>query len=810
MTAMTLLFAVTMMAQTTTVKGVVVNKSLGEGEPFVTVRVFRKGDSQAVEMFLTDDSGRFSRDITGSGAHEITFNSIGKNELRREITLGQQAVIDLGTLYLDDNAETLHGVEVIAQKPLVKMETDKMSYRVEDDEDAKSNTLLDMLRKVPMVTVDGQDNITVNGSSSFKVYVDGKPNVMFSSNPSMVMKSIPASAVKTIEVITNPGAKYDAEGASGVLNIVMNRQQGAPAAIDGFNGTIRANAGTSAMGGGTFVSGQKGKLTYSANANFTYSTPGETIVESEQENGPTTITSTSEMKTRLPFTMANIALGYELDTASQVNTSLSVTNMLLRNEGRYTTAMGGSAYAKGFDYASSMNMKNRNTSFSWNIDYQRFLNPARNKSITLSYQLSVAPTKNELNNDFDPYDQSPLDLTDRFTSTKSNTTEHTFQVDYTMPLAQGHALNTGAKFMLRNASSDSKYYLNDVYTSNLSMDYLYKNTIAAGYAEYEGTWNKIGTKAGLRYEHTWQDVEYKMGNGENFSTNYGAWVPSASLSYSLAPTSNIGLTYNLRISRPGITYLNPYVDRSDPNSLSYGNTDLDVEKSHNMSLVYNMFTPKLMLNVNLRYSYLGNAIEQYSFLDNNLLNTTYGNIVRRNQTGITVYANWLAHKNTRIFINGGVNYTDLSSSRLNLSSSGWQANAMAGIQQTLPWNLKMGAFVISSSKTYTLQGWSSGFNLLTANLSKSFLNDKLTVSVMGLTGLSDGGRLKMESFSSGNNFSQHQNIKINLSGVTFTVSYTFGKSRQQQRQHMSRIQNDYIEQKSQGEIINSVGDMGQP
>ena len=118
----------------------------------------------------------------------------------------------------------LDAVTVVASKPLVKMETDKMTYNVEQDADAKASTVLDMLRKVPMVTVDGQDNITVNGSSSFKVYVDGKPNPMFSANPSQIFKAMPATMVKNIEVITNPGAKYDAEGTGGVLNIVLNKQ----------------------------------------------------------------------------------------------------------------------------------------------------------------------------------------------------------------------------------------------------------------------------------------------------------------------------------------------------------------------------------------------------------------------------------------------------------------------------------------------------------------------------------------------------------------------------------------------------------
>ena len=139
----------------------------------------------------------------------------------RTFNIKDNSPIDLGTLYISDNVTQLGNVEVVAQKPLVKMTVDKMSYSVSDDVDAKTNTVLDMLRKVPMVTVDGSDNITVNGSSSFKVFVDGKPSVMMSSNPSQIFKNMPASSVQNIEVVTNPGAKYDAEGVGGVLNLIM-------------------------------------------------------------------------------------------------------------------------------------------------------------------------------------------------------------------------------------------------------------------------------------------------------------------------------------------------------------------------------------------------------------------------------------------------------------------------------------------------------------------------------------------------------------------------------------------------------------
>ena len=799
------------MAQTT-VKGVLMDETLGEAEPFATVRVFKAGKKEKpVAMFLTKEDGQFSQEVKGKGKFDIVFSSVGKEDLRQTVTLGQENPLDLGTLYMKENATMLKGVEIVAQKPLVKMEVDKMSYNVAEDEDSKSNTVLDMLRKVPMVTVDGQDNITVNGSSSFKVYVDGMPNAMFSSNPSMVFKSMPATAVKSIEVMTNPGAKYDAEGAAGILNIIMNKQNPQAAqSLNGYNGTIRAQVGTKQLGASAFLNGQQGKLSYSANVMTSYNKPGTTTTEMEQlqDNGSSQIL-TSENDVKTPFTMGSLTLGYQIDSVSMLNLTAQVNSMNMKSSGTSTTAIGGNGYGTDFSYGSTTDMKNARTSFNGSIDYQRFFNKEHTQSLGLTYQLSYSPSTSEMTNNFGTT-SNYIDLTDRYSENKDKTTSHIFQLDYTMPLGTGQSLSLGAKFQLHDATSDSKYYLKNVYDPSSSSEYEYKNSILAGYGEYAGNWNKFGLKAGLRYEYTWQDVEYHLGQGDDFKKQYGSLVPTASLQYTLSQGSNLGLTYNMRISRPGISYLNPYVDKTNPIALSYGNPELDVEKAHNISLVYNMFTPKLMVNLNLHHNFTDNAIAQYSFYDdNNLLNTTYGNVVKSHQTGLNGYVNYLLTKDTRIFFNGSVNYLDLRSDALDQSNSGWTASAMLGLQQTLPWNLKLSAFAITSTKSYSLQGWNGGFNLLTASISKSFFNDKLTVGVSGLIGLNKGGNINIESCSNGKNFTSYTNVKVPISNVSLTISYTFGNSKKPAQQHVSRVQNDFIEQQSQGEIINNVGNVNQ-
>ena len=707
-------------------------------------------------------------------------------------------------------SKDLDGVTVTHMRRAVKADVEKITYDVESDADAKASTVLDMLRKVPMVTVDGEDNISVNGSTSFKVYVDGKPNVLMSSAPSQVFKAMPAAMVKSIEVVTAPGAKYDAEGSAGVLNIILNKEAAAVmgGGVDGYNGNIRLQAGSKGWGGSAFASGQQGKLSFSANALYNYSNPGTTMTTMDQDQlgvALSAMETTSTTKPKTPFKMGSLNMNYDVSPMSSIGLTAGITSFTMKNNGHSSTFM-----VDDYAYGTVMNTKMSRTSFNGSLDYQYFLNKERTSSLTLTYQLTYAPMDNEADNRFDTSGENVwMDLTDRFSSNKERTTDHIFQADYTTPLGTGYTLNGGMKFSHRKAASDADYYLVGNYAESLSSEYDYTNSILAGYAEFVGKWSKWGAKAGLRYEQTWQNVAYHLGNGEDFETNYGNLVPSANLSYNFAPATNIGLTYNMRISRPGISYLNPYVDRSNPIALSYGNPNLETEKTHSLGLVFNAFSSKLMLNANLRHSFTDNAIEQYSFYDDdNLLNTTFDNTAKTHVTSLNGYVQWMLHKNTRLFFNGGVDYSDLRSQALDLKNSGWHANAMLGLQQTMPASIKLGAYLITQTKRQMLQGWGSGFNMLTANLSKSFLADKLTVSAIATTGLGNGGKLAIETYMHGNDFTNHMQIKVPIQSISLSVAYSFGNTTRQFQQRRSRVESDYIEHQSQGETINNT-QMGQ-
>lgn len=768
-----------LIAQEIKIQGVVVDSLTREGEPFATIRVYKANDDkEPVAMGTTDLEGRFEQAVKRAGDYRVLFSSVGRKNINIPFSIQKgQTTLSLDTIYVTDDVTRLSGVEIVAQKPLVKMEVDKLSYSVENDIDAKSNSVLDMLRKVPMVTVDGNDNITVNGSSSFKVYVDGKPNVMMSSNPSEIFKNMPASSIKDIEVVTNPGARYDAEGVGGVLNLITDRtSESRKQLLNNYNATIRGMAANRGAGGGAFFSMQKNKFSMSVNANVMESFPMESQTELNRtqftSDGESQLRSYSTMDNSFHIQMGNLNLSYEIDSLNLLTASAGVMGFGMDIDGQSRTDLGGLAYTTRNDN------KSKRLSVNGSVDYQHTFASNKERMLTLSYLITTAPQRTNNYSWFET-DQtnSFLDLTDRYSHAKDNTIEHTWQADFSTPIAAGHKLDLGAKYILRDNTSRSDYYdlmgQEQLWDESSSLDYSHKNRILAGYAEYRGTIQRISLTAGLRYEHTWQNVIARLGQTDNFKLDYGNLVPSANLSYKINDSQNIGATYNLRISRPGITLLNPYVNKSDPTSISYGNTNLDAEEVHNISLVYNLFNPKWVVNLTLRQSICDNGIEQYSFYEGNVLNSTYGNITRNKQTGLNAFVNWNATGKTRFTLNGSIAYVDVRSEQLDLRNHGWQGNIMFGYQQTLPWDIRMSANIMASTKSYNLQGWNSGFQAGMLSLSKSFLKDRLNVTLTGMSPL-NFSRMKFESESASHDYVSHTISRISMANFGISVSYTFG------------------------------------
>ena len=362
------------------VKGVLVDSLSNEGEPYATIRIsLSDNPTKPVRLAVTTDNGKFNEKLNSPGRYIISFSSVGKNTVQRDFTLSEQVkAVDLGTILISEATEMLKGVEVVAQKPLVKAEVDKVTYSIEDDPDSKTNSTLEMLRKVPLVTIDGEDNIKVNGSSNFKVHVNGKPNSMMSNNPKDVLKSLPANSVKSIEVITDPGAKYDAEGIGGILNIIT-----IGSGMQGYTVSLNAGVNNRGANAGAYGTVQVGKFTVTGNYSFNHNDNPESYSYSGREDFTSDeykyMNYESPWKNKGNFQFGSMEGSYEIDTLNLVTFSMQMFGGGFKSNGTSITEMLNAQRQHAYSYHTV----NRNTS-DWssigaNFDYQRSFKKGGNR-----------------------------------------------------------------------------------------------------------------------------------------------------------------------------------------------------------------------------------------------------------------------------------------------------------------------------------------------------------------------------------------------------------------------------------------------
>ena len=757
--ALILMLALCAKAQNTqhsyTITGVVADSVTHEGEPYATLTIAR-ADSAAnpLKQALTDIKGRFSISSSGTGSYLLMVRSMGRKPMQRAYTVDATTrTIDLGTLLLQDGGNQLETVEVVAYKPLVKADVDKIAYSVEDDPEANTNTVIEMLKKVPMVTVDGQDNIRVNGNSSFKIYVNGKPNNMMTKNPKEVLKSMPASSIKKIEVITNPGPKYDAEGVGGILNIVTEGK-----GPEGYNATFSGRANNSSYGGGLYATVKQGKLTMSVNYNASsnHSPKGYTYSDRSQIGTDGTVTSSTVAdgytKGHSQWQGGDVEASYEIDTLRLITGSFSLSKFTSKRDALNTAFSTVPATGQRlYGYRSPSHSKENWDDYSASLDYQRSFS-VKDRLLTLSYRLESSPSTSDsryLYTDREAADdwQTFIDrMRDQRMDGDENTMEHTFQIDYTTPFAKHHTWEAGVKYILRRNKSDNDRYnlgtgnKDETYDSDNSSHYRHHNDILAAYTGYGLTLDKWSARLGLRYEHTLQKVEYLLGRGTNFHKNFDDLVPSARLGYKFSDATNLSLGYKMRINRPGIWYLNPYLDDRIPDAISQGNPNLDTEKSHAVDLQFSSYNSKLTYTLTGTYQFVNNSIESVDRLVNDrnieglpnptgkdVIYSSYANIGHIQYAGLMAYANWTPITNTRITLNGSVGYSHMSDGQ-SLRNHGWCTNIDASLQQTFAKTWIFNASYYVQTPQPTLQGKNARYQWYNFSLSKSFMDKRLTLT----------------------------------------------------------------------------------
>lgn len=774
------------------VKGAITD-SVGEPEAFATLRVYAATDSlKAAAIDVADADGKFQLPLKQHGDYRLNVSSVGREPINKAFSVNKDnPVAEMGTLVVRNQSTILSELEVVAQKPLVKAEIDRVSYDIKADEEAKTSTIFDMLRKVPLVSIDGEDNIRVNGSTNFKIYKNGRPNNAFNRSPKEVLKAIPATAIKRIEVITEPGAKYDAEGVNGILNIVMDDES----ELKGISGNV--NAGymwPQVLRSGVSLTTQVKKFSFSLNYVNHFILDSREVAGKESSHrvydGTGNVydsNSTQYPKGNVNF--INLDSSYEIDSLNLVTLSGGgyfygfkadsyATERLADPDGNTIYSYTRNALGSKVDYFN----------FTGELDYQHRTH-RKDESITFSYQLSASNDKQSGLIEYADLYNPPMPYSTIDRNIKSNLWEHTFQLDWTRPLGGGHKIETGGKYIYRDNAAKSLTLYNNDYPDERN-DFSHLTHVAAIYGEYSYNTERWGARAGVRYEYSRFGVRYHDGTGEDYNRSLNDIVPTLGANWRITDSHSLRFNFATRINRPGIEYLNPTRQES-PSSVSYGNPDLVSARNHSMSVTYMYISPKLTIDLSTGFNFSNSQISPWQYVIDDVVYNTYANTGKFRDWYLNFYAQWTPFKSTNVSTSAGVYYNSYLNNDKTLQNNRpggyWNVN----LRQHLPWKLAFnfwsGWFGGGCNSLYSYQGHAWYYGL---SIERNFLkDDRLTVKLSANSPFS-GKYNNWASYGINGGYTSIDTNSWVQRGFGITVSYRFGSMNTQVKKTDKSITND--------------------
>ena len=568
--------------------------------------------------------------VMATAANALAQNTTGQVEEKQ----------DSATLSVNDTI-ALKDVEVVTMRQLVKTQDDRVSYNVQADPEASTSTVLDMLRKVPLVSVDGEDNVRVNGGGSFKIYKNGHPDPALSSNPREVLRAMPASVIKRIEVITEPGARYDAEGATAILNIVTVES----VRIEGVNGTVSASINTfGTPNASAYVAARAGKFTLGTTGFYqrqarrqfagvdetwtTYKDTGHTMYNRYRNEQPAWVYS------------LNLNASLEIDSLNLITASFGGYHYGLNIYGdshiEYHDAAGQllTSYDNPFNVPLYGGM-------TWNgrADWEHRTS-RKDEVFTASYMFSTTGQQEEQYDSLINMVNPPFDYTSYSKWGKERFIEHTWQLDYQLPLWTHHLLEVGGKYILRlNKSHNWMRYDG---AAELDTDTRFKHNmhVGAAYASWRYQVGNVTLRGGVRYEYSHFRASYPNGDGEPFGRDLHDVVPSASMHWHLSPFNSLRLSWATSLNRPGIQYLNPAVKRYT-STIEFGNPHLSSARNHMVSVNFQHTGNRLTFNVKPTVTITNNLIGSSRTSRDGIVFMTYSNDCRYLMAGVGGFLQWM-------------------------------------------------------------------------------------------------------------------------------------------------------------------------
>ncbi len=745
-------------AATGALTGTVLDSLSRQPVAYATVVLLPPTGDKPITGVAADDQGKFSLTKLVAGSFRLRASYVGYGTRTRAVTVGAGTTA-VGAFRLPTAAQALGEAVVIGTKPVVEVRPDRLVYNADQDVSNAGGTAQDVLRKAPLLAVDGDGNVKMRGSSNFKVLVNNKPSPTLARNLAEALKSIPAEQIQSVEVITTPSAKYDGEGTAGIINIVLKK------GVDqGVNGRVGASSGNRNSNFNSALNFKKGKVgfTSSASAGLWYN-PGEFIRDRRDSAfsgtkflGINTLNQRGSVYNKGGWYYGTVGLDY--DPAPYHNFSLAGS---VNGYDGYTTQGLLNRYTSYDPAASQLFMRDTKNVFTGlNVEatgtYTRTFATARREWSTLA---QYALNNGTFGYDFDQYNNSTVALETNQASARERSRgrapghEVTLQSDFTQPFGDKKTLELGLKAIFRRTGSVATV---DGLTpgqapdfaplAERATDFSYAQAVQAAYGIYSlGVGKKLTANVGTRLERTAIAAEFRATNAPFAPRSYLTLLPNGSARYAFSDANSLRFAYSRRITRPYIDYLNPFVDRSDAKNVTYGNPALDPELTDSYELSYSTTGKTTTVNAAASVRHTGNAIEQIRFattspspgaplpagvpIDPSITAQTFANVAANTFYQFNVYLSAKPLAKMDLSAGPDVQYIVRRSPALRAERRGFTAGLNLNASYKFDKGLTLQGFVVGSLPTPEIQGTGAANLYYQMGVKKSLFKEKADLSL---------------------------------------------------------------------------------
>ncbi|HOE59201.1 MAG TPA: TonB-dependent receptor [Bacteroidales bacterium] len=672
--------------KTGVIKGRIIDQSSKMPLEYANIAIFRKRDSALINGTITNEKGDFIIEKLPFGRFFVKLSFIGyaTRSIDSVFITPKQPEVNLGTIRIKLVENKLQGVEITEKRAPVEYNLDKKVYNVDQNIVSMGGTAIDIMQTIPAVQVDLDGNVSLRGSSNVNILIDGRPSNLVS------LDQLPSSMVERVEVVTNPSARYDPDGTTGIINIILKKNR-----AEGINGMVSVNAGTKDKYNASInLNYREKKFNFFTSYNFRqFSDEGTSFSHRETIINDTLSYLDQNGDSRRKGNFHNFTLGADYFIDNYNTLSLSGMYNIRGNDGREN--MDNLSTNFKFDTLSLFNRtsinSNDNSGYQGILNYKRtFDDKTKELTADVYYSYSDGNSDNLITQKYTQLPNGlPGELIQQKTISDNSRNMLTAQTDYVTSLWAGR-LETGYKYRYSNEDSDYGFYNYDSadgWTSdfNRSNRFKYSESIHAAYLIYtRDITDKLFIQGGLRAEAA-QTTSDQVTQDSIFKNDYFSLFPTLHVRYNFNNKNQIQLSYSRRVNRPWSRFLNPFIDYSDPLNLSAGNPALKPEYSNSLELGYTLQFGKTTLTPSVFYTNTSGVISRIMSVDNNGVSfTTFKNQDKSSAAGLEVilaqqFAKWWRLNTNFSYYHAEVDGPDITQQTASSNSWTFRLNSLMSV-----------------------------------------------------------------------------------------------------------------------------------